>query len=196
MKKMLISVVSVVLVVTETNATEQGVEREIRRALDGIERCYSPSTLRKHYLSNEWEFVNLGTNEFFIALSRAVSNDWSVALACLPNVSTNDSERMMIVAAGTIAGESNFLARIDVAADMVLSNKLTSSELVFYRTQCSIADHYAASSLVRRYHEPAISNLIMKLNAAGCYPRGVSDIFSGDAKELYLDAVHDGLIGP
>ena len=114
----------------------------------------------------------------------------------MPEISTNQSERLIVMASGVVMGEERYLACISSVADMVLSNKLTSSELRFYKMRCSILDHRATSSLVRRYQEPAISNLIMKLHAAGAYPQGVSDIFSGEAKEFYLDAVHDGLIAP
>ena len=54
--------------------------------------------------------------------------------------------------------------------------------------------HSATSALVRRYDEPSISNLIMKVNAAGGISGGVADIFSGEEKRGYEDAVREGLI--
>ena len=123
-------------------------------------------------------------------MARMVADEWPCALADMDSITTNLNERLMVVYAGVGGGETNFLVRISQMADFVLSNKVSLAELRFYKTQCGLFDHHATSSLIRRYQEPAISNLIMKLYAAGAYPQGVSDIFSGEAKESYLDAVH------
>ena len=168
----------------------------VRQPLLEIMDSYGRDELRPIILLNDWQGFNMTTNASFARLSQLVTNRWEEVLYTMPEISTNEAERLIVMASGVVRGEDRFISCIISVADMVLSNKLTSAELRFYKTRCSIADHYAASSLVRRYQEPAISNLIMKLNAAGCYPQGVSDIFSGDAKELYLDAVHDGLVGP
>ena len=114
----------------------------------------------------------------------------------MPAVTSNANDRLIVLAASIKPSEADFLSKLDALADLVLSNKVDQAELRWYRSECAIVDHYAASSLVRRYQEPAISNLIMKLSSAGVYSQGVSRIFSGEEKELYLDAVHDGLIGP
>lgn len=138
--------------------------------------------------------LNLSTNVTFLIMSQLITENWTNVIARLDTISTNYNERLLVLYAGVGIGERNFLARIDYLSDMALSNKVSLAELRFYKTQCGIVDHYAASSLVRRYQEPAISNLIMKLDAVGVYPRGVSRIFSGEAKLLYEDAVREGLI--
>lgn len=168
----------------------------IRSPLSRIVEGYDTNRLRPFVILNDWEGLNIQTNADFESLSRIVSTSWGDVLNLMPEISTNQAERLIVVAAGVVVGETNFLTRVDQMADMVLSNKISSVELRFYKTQYSISDHYAVSVLVRRYQEPSISNLIMKLNTAGAYPQGVSHIFNGAAKELYLDAVHDGLIGP
>ena len=149
-----------------------------------------------HQLRNEVHELGLSSNATFQAMARMVADEWPCALADMDSITTNRNERLMVIYAGVGAGETNFLVRIDQMADFVLSNKVSLAELRFYKTQCGMFDHQATSSLIRRYQEPPISNLIMKLNAVGVYPQGVSDIFSGEAKELYLDAVHDGVISP
>lgn len=154
-------------------------------------------SLPEYYqLREEVHELGLKSNLTFQALSQFVVNNWANVLGGMDAITTNKNERLFVLYAGVVIGETNFLSRISQIADSALSNKVSLAELRFYKTQCSISDHYAASSLIRRYQEPSISNLIMKLNAAGAYPQGVSEIFSGEAKELYLDAVHDGLIGP
>ena len=168
----------------------------VRQPLSDVMDSYERSRLRPFLLLNEWDELNVVTNPAFTRLSQTVTNCWDEVLAVMPEISTNQSERLIVMASGVVMGEERYLACISSVADMVLSNKLTSSELRFYKMRCSILDHRATSSLVRRYQEPAISNLIMKLHAAGAYPQGVSDIFSGEAKEFYLDSVHDGLIAP
>lgn len=149
-----------------------------------------------HQLKNEVHELGLSSNAVFRAMAQMVSDEWTCALADMDSITTNHNERLMVIYAGVGLGETNFLVRINQMADFVLSNKVSLTELRFYKVQCGISDHHATSSLIRRYQEPSISNLIMKLNAVGAYPQGVSDIFSGEAKELYLDAVHDGVIAP
>ena len=174
----------------------QSIVTSVRQPLYDIVECCGRSRLRSFLLLNEWDDLNIATNSAFARLSQFVTNHWDEVLAAMPEISTNQSERLVVMASGVVSGEDRYLACISSVADMVLSNKLTSAELLFYKTRCGIADHRTTSSLVRRYQDPAISNLIMKIYAAGGYPQGVSDIFSGDANEFYLDAVHDGLIGP
>ena len=168
----------------------------IRQSLSRIAASYGKNRLRPFVILNDWEALNMQTNVDFGTLSQIVTNRWDDILGIMPEISTNQAARLVVLAAGAGAGEADFLARIEKITDMVFSNKISSAELRFYKTQCGIIDHHAASSLVRRHQEAPISNLIMKLNAAGAYPQGVSSIFSGEEKELYLDAVHDGLIGP
>lgn len=168
----------------------------IRQPLSRVIENYGTKRLRPLVILNDWEGLNVQTNVDFENLSRIVANRWGEVLSLMPEISTNQAERLVVVAAGVGVGETNFLARIGQMADMALSNRVSAAELRFYKTQCSIADHHAVSSLVRRYQEPPISNLIMKLNAAGAYPQGVSRIFSGEAYEFDLDAVHDGLVEP
>lgn len=168
------------------------VRQPLLEVMDGMGR----NRLRPLLLLNDWGRLGVVTNAAFVNLSHVVTNRWNEVLAAMPEIAKDQAERLVVMGAGVVVGEERYLGCVSAVADMVMSNKLTVTELQFYRTQCSLADHYAASSLVRRYQEPAVSNLIMKLNAAGAYPQGVSHIFSGEEKELYLDAVHDGLVGP
>ena len=168
----------------------------VREKLSLLKRQMGGNIPEYHQLRNEVHELGLSSNATFQAMAQIVAGEWPCALADMDSITTNQNERLMVIYAGVGAGETNFLERIGQMADFVLSNKVSLAELRFYKTQCGIFDHQATSSLVRRYQEPAISNLIMKLNAVGVYPQGVSDIFSGEAKELYLDAVHDGVIAP
>lgn len=168
----------------------------VRRPLSRIVENYGTNRLRPLVIVNDWEGLNIQTNVDFENLSQIVTTSWDEVLSLMSEISTSQAERLIVVAAGVGVGETNFLSRVEKMADMVLSNKVSAAELRFYKTQCSIVDHHAVSALVRRYQEPPISNLIIKLNRAGAYPQGVSQIFNGEAKEFYLDAVHDGLIGP
>ena len=168
------------------------VRQPLLEVMDGLGR----NRLRPLLLLNDWGGLGVVTNAAFVNLSRVVTNRWNEVLAAMPEIATDQAERLVVMGAGVVVGEERYLGSVSAVADMVMSNKLTVTELQFYRTQCSIADHYAASSLARRFQEPAVSNLIMKLEAAGAYQQGVSHIFSGEGKELYLDAVHEGLVGP
>lgn len=168
----------------------------VREKLSLLKQQMGGNIPEYHQLRNEVHELGLSSNSTFQAMAQIVAGEWPCALADMDSITTNQNERLMVIYAGVGVGETNFLERIGQMADFVLSNKVSLAELRFYKTQCGIFDHQATSSLVRRYQEPAISNLIMKLNAVGVYPQGVSDIFSGEAKELYLDAVHDGVIAP
>lgn len=193
-RKLQVLVVCVICVVAF--GKEEDIVTKVKCPMSRIVNSYGEKRLRPFLLLNDWDGFNIATNSDFIQLSQIVTNHWNEMLAEMPRISTNQAERIILMASGVVTGEEKFLSCVSLAADMVLSNKLTLAELKFYTMRCSIADHHAVSSLVRRYQEPAISNLIMKLYAVGKYPNGVSHIFSGQAKEDYLDAVNDGLIGP
>ena len=192
--------VSLVLAITGLSilANPAGLSycEDVRRQLMSLKQQLGDSLSDYRQLREEIHELGLITNSTFVTMSQYVSANWTNVIAGIDLITTNSNERLLVLYAGVGAGETNFLSRIDCLADMVSSNSVSLAELRFYKTQCAIVDHSAANSLIVRYQEPAISNLIMKLNAVGIYPQGVSDIFSGEAKELYLDAVNDGLIGP
>lgn len=190
----------VMLLVVLSNCIAFGDNQEfvarIRQPLSRIVDEYGDDRLRLLMILNDWGGLNMQTNTDFRHLSQVVTNSWSDVLYMMPELSTNQSERLIVMAAGTVTGEQRYLYSVETAADMVLSNKINAAELRFFINRCTIADHRAVSTLLFRYQEPAISNLIMKLHSAGAYPQGVKDIFTGEEKESYLDALHDGMIGP
>jgi len=141
----------------------------------------------------DWQGTGILTNGHFRLLQGAASNQWQSVWASL-NCLTNSDDRLVVIAAGAANNEADYLARISFLADMVLSNKVSSVELRYFVNRCSDVNHFVASTLVRRYDEPSVSNLIMKVNAAGGFPGGVSDIFSGEDKRWYENAVREGLI--
>lgn len=188
-----IMIASCILSVTSSLGDGAELLPSLRAQLSRVVNAYGYTQLRPLLILNDWNGMNVWTNNDFRGLSRSVTNHWDEVLSMLPEISTNQSERLIVMAAGVVQGEQRFLSCVESVANAALSNKVNAIELRFYKSQCSFADPSAVSSLVRRYQEPAISNLIMKMSSAGAYPQGVGRIFSGEEKELYLDAVHDGL---
>ena len=112
----------------------------------------------------DWRDTGISSNQHFNVLRGVVGNQWRDAWISLNSI-TNKDDRLMIIAAGAANNEADFLARIDFLADLVLSNRVSSVELTYFENRCADISHFAASALVRRYNEPAISNLI--LNSEG-----------------------------
>ena len=137
------------------------------------------------------------SNVHFRAIATMLSNGWQEVWSDLPEVLSNANDRLIVLAASIKPSESDFLSKIDALADLVLSNKVSRSELTWYWSEYALTDHHSASALIRRYAEPSVSNLVLKLDAANCLDgHNKTAIFSGEEKSDYEDAVHDGLIGP
>lgn len=149
-----------------------------------------PSSIQ---IREDWNGVGISANRHFNSLRNFASNHWQNILANL-NCFTNQNDRLIIIAACAANNEADYLARIGCLSGMVLSNRATTVELTYFENRSADISHFAASALVRRYNEPSISNLIMKVNAAGGISGGVADIFSGEEKQWYEDAVREGLI--
>jgi len=165
----------------------------VRSTLSSLRADYGARFPRAGLIREDWNGTRIATNRYFCALQGVVTNQWRDVLSCLPGV-TNQDDRLIVIAAGAANSESDYLARIDTMADMVLSNKVSTFELIYFRNRCSAANHYAESVFLRRYNENAISNLIMKVKVAGGLPEDVSEIFSGEGKRWYETAVREGLI--
>ena len=149
-----------------------------------------PSSIQ---IREDWKGTGISANRHFNSLQNFASNHWQNVLLNL-NCLTNQDDRLIVIAACAVNNEEDYLARIDCLADMVLSNRATTVELTYFVNRSADVSHSATSALVRRYDEPSISNLIMKVNAAGGISGGVADIFSGEEKRGYEDAVREGLI--
>lgn len=166
----------------------------VKGELDALYRDIPSHQTDIRYLREEG--VCFRSNDHFKAIATILSNGWRDVWWNLPDISSNANDRLIVLAASIKPSESDFLSKLDILADLVLSNKVSQSEFKWYWSEYAIVDHFSGSAMVRRYAESSVSNLIMKVQAAGCFPRGVRDIFNGEAKEFYEDAVHDGLIGP
>ena len=174
---------------------EHDVE-QIRTKLASVTADFGTAMPSYYEMREGWDFLPVRTNANYVAFAEFVSTNWTEVIQALPEISTNKDARLLIVAAGACAGESNYLGRVDVVASQVLSNRVETSEMRFFNERCSVKDHWAASVLIRNYQDATISNLIMKINAAGGFPDGVDKIFNGAAKALYEDASYEGMVGP
>ena len=177
-------------VTAATNAVEEinSILRSLRSDY-GQERGF-PSLIQ---IREDWRGAGISANRHFDSLRNIASNHWQNVLTNL-NCFTNQDDRLIVIAACAVNNEEDYLARIGCLADMVLSNRATTVELTYFENRTADISHFAASALVRRYNEPSISNLIMKVNAAGGISGGVADIFSGEEKRWYESAVREGLI--
>ena len=192
MKASLFCIVAVwsVYATAATNVVEE--VNSILRALRsdyGQERNF-PSSIQ---IREDWNGTGMSANRHFNSLRNFASNHWQNVLVNL-NCFTNQDDRLIVIAACAVTNEADYLARIDCLADMVLSNRAATVELTYFENRSADISHFAASALVRRYNEPSISNLIMKVNSAGGISGGVADIFSGEEKRWYESAVREGLI--
>jgi len=132
----------------------------------------------------DWVDTGLATVSGFTSIREVSTNNWKDVVGCLSDVTSNKVERFVVLAAGVAETASEYTNRIDVLAECVLSNRISQVELRFYKVNCARAHPAATRVLIRDFDIPCVSNLIMKLYAAGGYPEGVSDIFSGAARRL------------
>lgn len=145
-------------------------------------------------MKENWDGLNIETNCGYQMIEKVLSNHWESAFSRIDEVATNREDRLVLLAAGSCSGQTNFLLRMSCLVDLALAGRLSLMELKFFETQCMLKDSWGASVLVREYYRPNVSNLILKIERAGGYPNGVTNIFNGADKELYEDAVFDGLI--
>ncbi len=172
---------------------ETNIVLQIRSELLALRSQANISADSYYEFIEDWKSENVTTNAGFIALEQAVNSNWRAVLSGIAEVTTNREDRLVLMAALSCSGETNFLQRIDAVADMVISNQLTLGEMFFFENRCYGRDHFAASVLVRRCHEPAVSNLIRKVETAGGYPDGTDNLFNGEAKRSYEAGVESGL---
>jgi len=132
----------------------------------------------------DWDDTGLAQVSGFSSVREVVTNDWENVIGNMESVTSNRSERLILLAAGIAATPQEYTNRIDTLAGCVISNKVTLVEMRFYMTNCAKTNRQTADCLISDCEESAVSNLIMKLNRAGVYPEGVSHIFSGEAKRL------------
>lgn len=149
---------------------------------------------RPIHIREDWTGTGLCTNAHFRSLRRVIEEEWIAVFPRVLDQSTNEVERLVLIAAGAATNEVDYLSRMDVMSDLVLSNRLSTFELCYFDNRCSDENKFAGSALLRRYDEPAVSNLIIKVRSAGGFQDGVEDIFSGEAKRLFEDAVYDGAL--
>jgi len=184
MRKQVMSfAIASVVLVADANASTN-VINVVTQRLHALRAEMSPCWPTIGEVLNDWEECRIGEKSQFGAMRCVVTNSWPEIVARLSDISSNEVERLVILAAGVSGSEEEYLYRIDLLADGVSSNRITHAEIGFYRLRCSVENRSATSVLIRRYNVPAISNLIMKLSRVGYYPEGTSYIFSGEAKSL------------
>ena len=86
---------------------------------------------RESMIKDDWEETRLTTNRLFHQLRQIVTNHWRDVLLNLSST-TNQGDRLILISAGTADNESDYLDRVVTMADMVLSNKVSSFELVYF----------------------------------------------------------------
>lgn len=168
---------------------------DVVASLREIREDYGGRFPRSGMIREDWRETRIETNESFRTLRCGVTNQWNAALQQLLCV-TNQDDRLIVMAACAAHTEEEYINRVGYLAAMAISNQLSTVEFQFFKNRCAVANHFAASVLVRRYNEPMISNLIMKVNSAGGFPSGVDSIFTGEEKQLYEEAVEEGMVGP
>jgi len=168
---------------------------EIVGLISSMRDDYGRRFPREGQIREGWNETMLSTNVHFRLLQDVVTNRWRESLDTLPSI-TNQGDRLIVMAAGAAKSEADYIERIGVISDKALSNQVSTAELIYYENRCYSANYQLENVFLSRYGEPAISNLILKVNAAGGIPSGVEPIFSGDEKRDYDAAVRSGLIGP
>ena len=120
----------------------------------------------------------------FVPLVDIVSNNWQEIFLRIDNYATNVVDRILIENTSYFLGEDAYLECLSHLAGKVIANEISFEELECLQAN-AWHNHAVASALYRRYQEPAVSNLVIKLQRAGVSTNKCQRILSGEENAHY-----------
>ena len=104
---------------------------------------------------------------------------------------TNVIDRVLLENTATFLGEEAYLGYLSILADKVISQEIPLEELECLRMN-AWHNHAVSSVLYRRYQDPAVSNLVLKLQSAGVGTNTCHRILSGEVNAHYSTLLEKG----
>lgn len=127
----------------------------------------------------------------FSPIVEIMSNNWQEVLMDIDDYATNVIDRVLLENTASFLGEDAYLGYLSMLADKVISDEIPLEELERLQVN-SWHNHAVSSALYRRYQEPAVSNLVIKLQQAGVSTNKCQRILSGEANAHYQSLLVKG----
>ena len=190
MKKCCIVVAGGVMLSVGAFASESSFVR-VRQELDKVDSLCASNRWDYWMMDEAMNFEWFCTNTVYRAFSTVVSNDWAEVLALLPNVATNDLERLFVLGVGKQYDEDFYVDYMGVLSDMKTNSLITAKEFNWARASTR---YDLMSCLIRRYQEPKVIGLVNKYKISlPAHTNLWNSILSGAAYTNYLEEVEIGL---
>ena len=177
------------VVADKAPAANTNIASTIRAQFDNVYANMPPQYMMHGVLVENID--ELYKESAYSSFADSVTNDWREILANLGQIATNEVERLLIIGVGLHYDEDFYLDYCSVLCDMHTNGLITAEELLNGR-----ASHRydLNSSLIRRYQEPKVIEIVNKLKLA--MPQQTNywnSVLSGAAYTNYLEEVAAGL---
>ena len=163
----------------------------VSAALAFVHRTADPADIEEVSVMNA-SFELRFEPSIYMPLVRAMSNCWREVLRSLDSYATNRVDRMLVANTGWWYGEDEYIGYVDALSGLVSSNRISSVEFDAFE-MAAWNNHTIASSLCRRYNEPAVSNLVHRILSFSSRSNKWARVMSGEAKRCYEEQVAEGL---
>ena len=119
-----------------------------------------------------------------------ISNNWQDALSSFLSIGTNETKRLAVLGVGKSFDDNFYIAYCNALADLQQRGFITIQEL-----RWSLASSFTNldTCLIRRYQEPQVTNLVVKLKEIFPNNSQWEDVLSGASYTNYLEEVEAGL---
>lgn len=135
-------------------------------------------------------FDQFATNRAYRAFAASISNEWRTVLVDFRRLGTNETDRLAVLGVGKCFDENFFIAYCKSVADLQAKGMVSERELEWAlasgRTDLD-------TCLLRRYAEPEVKSLVLKLKSAFPKNGGWDGILTGRAYTNYVEEVEAGV---
>ena len=131
-------------------------------------------------------------SQAYRALALQVSNDWQNILGSLGTITTNQTERRLILGTGFQYGWEFHLPFLTRVADQCLAGHISTNDVIWlegYSTKPGLIDQF-----YYRNHEPAVSNLVMKLMSIDGMTNRWMEVLSESAAQRVQEYISGGIL--
>ncbi len=163
----------------------------VREALEIVTTNVNRKTLRIFTLG-EIGGQHVCTNASYQSLSQIVSNDWQNIIGSLGTITTNQTERRLILGTGFQYGWDFHVPFLSRVADECIAGNISTNDVTWlegYSTKPGLIDQF-----YYRHSEPAVSNLVLKLMSIDGMTNHWMEVLSEDATQRVQEYISAGIL--
>ena len=164
---------------------------DVRDALCAVTTNVNQRTLRT-YTIGEVGGQHICDTASYRHLAQIVSNDWQNILGSLGTITTNQTERRLILGTGFQYGWDFHLPFLTRVADQCLAGHISTNDVIWlegYSTKPGLIDQF-----YYRNHEPAVSNLVIKLMSIDGMTNHWMEVLSENAAQRVQEYISAGIL--